>query len=193
MGHRQRIPLGKCDSRKLRTMHNPPRHLYQSWSQKSLRWTNDDIIHFLQKLRERICVEKLPCRTHTEAAAWTTWKKLKAWAGFVLDPESTLHGVESWQALWKCNSLPPWALHYIFEWLIVNFFPWYLMFICYQWASNDYTLGIMRIFIKNRHTCFLHCVKPSGQGLMGFKFTLSSALWGLHTHKARPLCLIECV
>jgi hypothetical protein len=106
-----------------------------------------------------------------------------------VDLESTLHGVKSWQALWKCNSLPLWALLYIFERLIVNFFPLYLMFICYQWASNEYTMSIMRIFFKKRHTWFLHCVKPSGQGFMGFKLTLSSALWGLHTHKARPLGL----
>jgi len=158
-------------------MHHPPRHLYESWSQKSLSWTNDDIIHFLQKLREKVGVEKLPYRTHTEAAAWTTWKKLKAWTGSVVDLESTLHGVKSWQALWKCNSLPLWALHYIFERLIVNAFPQisdvYLLSMGIQWVHVGVSWELF--FKKKTHMVFT------------LYKTIKARLYGIQAHT--QLCL----
>jgi len=94
--HQQRIPLGnrgKCDCREFRTMH--PHAICTKVGVKSL--SAEPMMASYTSFR--ICVEKLLCRTHTEAAACTTWKKLKTWDSSVVDLESILHGVKSWQAL----------------------------------------------------------------------------------------------
>jgi hypothetical protein len=74
----QRIPLGKCDSRNCAPCIIP--HTTFTKVEVQSLWAEPMMTHTLptEAERERVCVEKLLSRTHTEAPPWTTWKKLKA-------------------------------------------------------------------------------------------------------------------